>query len=326
MSQDLLTCAKCNKVFSSKLGSCLYCGATNVRYGCLGVFGLVVVLVIIGFMSGSDKSGQSATPSTAAEVAKSVSVLPPQTAIMALTAVKREDGMLIVGRTNLPLGTQMLVNIEQPSGATLAQDNATVGEFGRFYGGSFATDGSIVPDGTYIVHVVAAIADVQPDNIKAAIGKDWANFLGPLKRPASGVIGPVIEVKWPIEWTNNGQTEPVPTVLPKGKKMPQANAQWAADAEASRGAARAAAWQQKREDAFYACQTFIKRSLRDPSSADFMTEYNETLVSKSGSGGYLVEQQVRANNGFGGKTASIFECETHLSGSDWEADEVKKSN
>jgi hypothetical protein len=234
--------------------------------------------------------------------------------------------MLIVGRTNMPFGTQMVVNIEQPNGVTLAQDDATVGEFGRFYSGSFATDGSAIPDGTYVVDVVAASAVVQPDSIQAAIGKNWANFLGPLKSSANSVIGPVIEAKWQIEWINSGRSKPLQAVLPDGEKMPQANAKWAANAEAARGVVRAAAWQANRENAFYACQALIKRNLRDPDSADFMTQYADWQVGKRGSNGYFVVQQVRANNGFGGKTVSLFHCQIHPAGGNWKVDDIDERN
>lgn len=327
MVQDLVTCAKCDKVFSSKLKACPHCNSKNIGKGCLWVVGGILALAMLGSIFGSDKSNPPASSTAAVTPAQPLVPKPPQTAIMALTAVQREDGMLVIGRTNLPLGTQMLVNIEKTNGATLAQDNATVGEFGRFYAGPYATENSVVPDGAYIIHVVAAIADVQPDNVKPAIGKDWANYLGPLKS-TDGVIGPVIEAKWHINWVNGSSGSPasLKMVLPEGEQMPQADIKWASDAATARVTARAAAWQEKRGDAFYACQTFIKRNLRDPDSADFMTEFNEGLVTKSGEAGYQVTQEVRANNGFGGKTVSIFECETHLSGDNWQLDNVQEKN
>jgi len=243
---------------------------------------------------------------------------------MALTAAQQSDGVLVAGRTNLPFGTQMIVGIETPAGAILAQDKATVGEFGRFYAGSFTTKANGLPNGRYVVRVTAALADVQPDAVKPAIGKDWASFLGPLK--SAGIVGPVIEAVWHIRWTNSESGTVLKAVLPAGETMPQTNIQWAKDAENARVSARAAVWQAKREEAFYACQTFIKRNLRDPDSADFMTDYNGNLVTKQGEAGYLVLQQVRANNGFGGKTVSIFECETHLSEDSWELDNLKEDN
>jgi hypothetical protein len=322
MAGDLVTCPNCNKVFASKLKTCPHCSGKRLGKGCLWLFGGIIGLAVIGAIVGP--SDQKQTPSEQTAAVKPDVPQAPQNAIMALTAAHQGQSLLVVGRTNLPFGTQMLVNIETPAGATLAQDNATVGEFGRFYAGAFSTEGSALPDGRYVVHVVAAVADVQPDTVKPAIGKDWANFLGPLKS-SGGVVGPVIEASWPIRWRNADATA-LETVLPAGEQLAQASAQWASDAEKARVAARAAAWQEKREDAFFACQTFIKRNLRDPDSADFMTDYNEALVSKDGESGYQVMQQVRANNGFGGKTVSIFLCQTHLSGDNWELDNVKEQN
>lgn len=323
MTGDLVTCPNCNKIYARKLKTCPHCSGKRFGKGCLWILTGIIGLAIIGAIVGP--SDQKQAPSEQAASVKPDAPQAPQTAIMALAVTHQGDGLLVVGRTNLPFGTQMLINLETPAGVTLAQDNSMVGEFGRFYGGVFSTEGSTLPDGRYIIHVIAAVADVQPDTVKPAIGKDWKNFLGPLKS-SGGVIGPVIEASWPIRWANGPGGAVLETVLPAGEKMPQANVQWARDSEKARVVARAAAWQAKREDAFFACQTFIKRKLRDPDSADFMSNYNEALVSKDGESGYQVIQQVRANNGFGGKTVSIFMCQTHLSGDNWELDNAKEWN
>jgi hypothetical protein len=80
-------------------------------------------------------------------------------------------------------------------------------------------------------------------------------------------------------------------------------------------------------DAFYMCQAFIEKNLRDPDSADFITRYNSSLVSKNSKGNYVVSMQVRAANGFGGKTVSVFTCELTPSGGDnWRLIDLNEIN
>ena len=70
------------------------------------------------------------------------------------------------------------------------------------------------------------------------------------------------------------------------------------------------------ELAWYACQQFIQNSLRDPSSAEFVSDYSSALVAKT-SAGYKALMRVRANNGFGGKTVSNFSCDVAYDGTNF---------
>lgn len=65
------------------------------------------------------------------------------------------------------------------------------------------------------------------------------------------------------------------------------------------------------------CQSFIQDSLRDPDSAEFITGYSPKLVSSNPDGSYSTFMKVRATNGFGGKTVSIFICKTKPYGDRW---------
>lgn len=56
------------------------------------------------------------------------------------------------------------------------------------------------------------------------------------------------------------------------------------------------------------CRSFIKEQLRDPDSAEFLLDDTVAPVEIHSDGIYLVGENVRANNGFGGKTLSTFAC------------------
>jgi hypothetical protein len=67
------------------------------------------------------------------------------------------------------------------------------------------------------------------------------------------------------------------------------------------------------------CERFITKHLRDPSSADFITQYDTVQVTKIAAlGSYAMVLRVRAANGFWGKTISDFSCEVKPStGDNW---------
>ena len=71
--------------------------------------------------------------------------------------------------------------------------------------------------------------------------------------------------------------------------------------------------------ASFMCGEFIKKQLRDPDSADFVTKPIDGRAVKAPNGSYVSLLTVRANNGFGGKTVSTFDCEvTKDSGGNWQ--------
>lgn len=254
------------------------------------------------------------------QIAKPTSI---KNAEMALLATASSDGFIVAGRTNLPQGTQMIVDVSR-AGGYLAQNDATVGEFGRFYAGPYVDNGNALAPGTYEIEVTAAITAVQPREVEAAAGHGWSNYLGPLV-DKSGQIGPVINMKWKIHWDPPGDpTYTLATQAPKHSKMQLPDETWVLASIANRVRAKNEAWQSHREDAFFMCQVLIKKNLRDPDSASFLNDYSPDLVVREGDEGYKVLQRVRANNGFGGKTVSIFSCTTHPDGDSWRLDDVKE--
>jgi len=249
----------------------------------------------------------------------------PITAIFSLAAVAQNGGMLLTGRTTLPFGTQMLVSIEKPNGRLAAQDKTYVGEFGRFYTNVFTAGKNALPDGSYVVFVTPLTIALQPNEVKNAAGQNWANYVGPLMQ-SDKLLGRTPEAHWRIHWQSAGNNNALLVVLPSHTRYPAPNVEWAVSSLHKREAAAEAVWSSHREDAYYACRSLIRKNLRDPDSADFMTEYAPGLVTKSADNDYHVVQRVRAANGFGGKTVSIFVCETHLSGGNWHLDSIKELN
>jgi hypothetical protein len=62
------------------------------------------------------------------------------------------------------------------------------------------------------------------------------------------------------------------------------------------------------ESASFMCGEFIKRRLRDPDSAEFVSEPVLTPAVRNPEGSYIALLTVRAANGFGGKSVETFSC------------------
>ena len=62
------------------------------------------------------------------------------------------------------------------------------------------------------------------------------------------------------------------------------------------------------ESASIMCGEFIKKRLRDPDSAEFVSEPISTPAVRNPEGSYFALLTVRAANGFGGKSVETFSC------------------
>lgn len=66
----------------------------------------------------------------------------------------------------------------------------------------------------------------------------------------------------------------------------------------------------------YACQRWVRESLRDPDSAEFLLMNRDVPVTAI-EGGFTALLRVRAANGFGGKTVSDYVCNVGYDGSNY---------
>lgn len=209
---------------------------------------LAPVLLIFGIvMSPPPHQNSKSTSSSQTQSQSQPVVLVPQShtkatpsqpvpAVISLAAVSQDGALLVTGRTNLPFGTELLVSIERPNGALVAQDKTFVGEFGRFYTNTFAAGGDDLPAGRYVIDITAAIADVQPNEVQAAGGKNWAHYVGPLMQ-SDKILGRNPNARWHIRWRSASSDPPLIVVLPSGARYPVPNIKWAVNSLKSRNAA-----------------------------------------------------------------------------------------
>lgn len=83
----------------------------------------------------------------------------------------------IIGTTNLPDGTNLLITIS--AAAYIVQDKVKV-DTGRFRTVNFSNRGQPLDNGEYSIIVVMSIPSTQPEHVRAIIGNDGEKLRGPL--------------------------------------------------------------------------------------------------------------------------------------------------
>jgi hypothetical protein len=108
-------------------------------------------------------------------------------------AVKAEGGSkpVIVGTTNLPDDTELMITISRAASAYSAQDTAHVSN-GAFRVGPFTQGGAPLNPGIYKIEVSSPLASLQPSSVRSIIGADGSKMHGPLVKK-SQFGGMVIE-------------------------------------------------------------------------------------------------------------------------------------
>ena len=84
----------------------------------------------------------------------------------------------IVGKTNLPDGMQMLLELRNPSIDYRAQDKVSVAA-GAFRSAAFSDRGAALSPGTYEVLVSSPLPRLQPASVRSALGQNGERLSGP---------------------------------------------------------------------------------------------------------------------------------------------------
>lgn len=145
--------------------------------------------------------GQSDVVPTASQPVSAPAPAPaqPQKATSApfdgtVTLSARLDGgakPTVVGVTNLPDGTLLMVTLSRKQSSYYAQDKTTVSG-GSFRAGPFSQQGSDLNPGKYTIDIGSPLAALQPASVQTAFGDNGANLKGPLTGP-SPIGGTVVD-------------------------------------------------------------------------------------------------------------------------------------
>lgn len=106
----------------------------------------------------------------------------------------------ISGETNLPEGTELSIGIEGKTSNFSGGDKAIVSG-GWFRSVPFGPEGGLKP-GQYVASVLTPIPQVQPAQVREAMGVNGENLRGPLVKRSS--IGPTVEVEQDFQLDERG--------------------------------------------------------------------------------------------------------------------------
>lgn len=117
---------------------------------------------------------------------------PPFDGKVALSA-QLEGGArpLVVGETNLPDGTELMVGLSRRKSSYSAQDKASVSN-GKFRAGPFGQKGADLNPGEYTLEITTPLAAVQPAAVQQIVGSDGSKMSRPLVK-TSQFGGQVVE-------------------------------------------------------------------------------------------------------------------------------------
>lgn len=94
------------------------------------------------------------------------------------------DKPVIVGKTNLPDGTDLMISIKRASSSYSGQSKVKVSN-GAFRTGPFTQKGAAFNPGTYELKVTTPYAQVQPKAVQAQIGERGEKLQGVLTKKGS---------------------------------------------------------------------------------------------------------------------------------------------
>jgi len=95
--------------------------------------------------------------------------------------VEGGDKPVVVGATNLPDGTELMVTIRRTESGYTAQDKTRVAK-GAFGAGPFSQKGGPLNPGVYTIEVSSPLASLQPPFVRSVIGREGSNLEGPLAK------------------------------------------------------------------------------------------------------------------------------------------------
>jgi hypothetical protein len=95
------------------------------------------------------------------------------------TSVEGNANPTIIGNTNLPDSTSLMVTISRQQDSYRAQSKTKVSR-GKFYAGPFSRKGEPLNPGVYKLDISTPLATLQPPEVQAVIGKSGNNLKGML--------------------------------------------------------------------------------------------------------------------------------------------------
>lgn len=148
--------------------------------------GAVVGVLLSACDSGEGNGYGSAVQNAAQNVSLSPSTSTPL--VLSVTASPLNHGARLLGITNLPDGTELMLRISRASVSASAKVAVSKGGFAQDL---YPNGGNAIPPGDYEVSVGTPLGDLQPEAVKAQLGSQYEALTGPFV--TKGEFGRVIE-------------------------------------------------------------------------------------------------------------------------------------
>jgi hypothetical protein len=108
------------------------------------------------------------------------------------TKIQGGDKPIVIGKTNLPEGTAILVSIERKNGSSGENSKVKVSH-GEFRAGPFLHKGKVFKPGMYTLKVIVPFAPTQPSLVQTVIGGHGEKLQGSLVK--SGSLGKFVRFR-----------------------------------------------------------------------------------------------------------------------------------
>ena len=290
----LIKCKECGNEVSSAAKTCPKCGAQVAKeFGCLPLLGVLLalsfVIAIGNAITGSTDQPTKQQPAralpTPIKCPTTVDIERPNSSGHQFQAKFQAAAQgnplkpIIVGKTNLPTGTKLIVALERDASDYKAQAEAVVGLTGCFNAGPFTQSGAEINPGEYTIDVLMPVSSGQPIAVQQIIGHSGENISGPLVRKFEH-FGKLVEYKASLK-----------VGVADAQKDTQAKQKVESEAKEEQSKLRLAM-------VLLMART-LKENLRNPSSADWV----RVLANDDASVVCIV---LRAQNGFGGMTVDDY--------------------
>lgn len=102
------------------------------------------------------------------------------------TTIENPARPVVVGQTNLPDGTKLMLTISRKESRFEAQAKVTVDK-GAFRSEQFSQKGADLNPGKYTLEIVMPVSQMQPGEVRMVIGNEGEKLSGPMVE--KGVIG-----------------------------------------------------------------------------------------------------------------------------------------
>lgn len=305
----LIKCKDCKKEFSTDAKRCPHCGANKPikRWSGKTLLIILVGIPLLGILTSpsqkhapSPGASPSPTPVTV-PAAQTVGIkwpdkpnLPAFKDSVAFSIQFYDSGDMkpaIIGYTNLPEGTKMMVDVSRKKASYFGQSEAFVRD-GRLQTENFTVSGAPLPPGTYKVEISTPLPGIEPASVQQVIGKRGENLKG--KWTTSSYGEKMVRFSTNLE-LGNGESKQADAEAIQRKKQE----------EEQRYQEKLA----KIPDAKLMCKEFVRKQLHDPDSAEFedYNTYPAEYVKKDGV--YKVQVFLRARNAFNALRRGVFECQ-----------------